>query len=162
MTTETAGTQPVTRTRGLTALVGAAGAALAVGLLVSLVGALTSGSAAAYGALVGTAIVVGICSSGSFAVNYVATVMPAASLLFAMLTYTLQVVLMALVFVGLSRSGALDRTLDREWLAGAIIAAVACWLVGQIVLATRARIPVYDLPDVGTADGARTGVEGSV
>jgi ATP synthase protein I len=156
MTTETAGTQRIPRSRGVAALVGAAAAALVAGLVVSLVGALTSGEAAAYGALVGTGFVVAIFAFGSFAVNVVATVMPAASLLFAMVTYTLQVVLMALVFVALNRSGALDGTLDREWLAGAVIAGAGCWMVGQIVAATRARIPVYDLPD----DRAGASVEG--
>lgn len=143
MTTETAGT-PAPGTRPL---VGAAGAALAVGLLVSVLGAVTHGSAAAYAALVGTGFVVAIFAFGSFAVHVVATLMPAASLLFAMVTYTLQVVLMALVFAALNRSGALDETLDREWLGGAIIAGAACWLVVQVVVATRVRIPVYDLPE---------------
>lgn len=160
MTTETAGTQeagPVTRSAGVTALVGATVAALVAGLVVSLVGALASGEPAAYGALVGTGFVVAIFAFGAFGVNVVATVMPAASLLFAMVTYTLQVVLMALVFVALSRSGALDSTLDREWLAGAVIAGAACWLLGQIVGATRARIPVYDLPSGAAATGAEGG-----
>lgn len=151
MTTETprqTDTTSVARSRGTGVLAGSAGVTLVVGVAISMVGALTGGSAAAYGALVGTAIAVGILSFGSFAVNVVASVLPAASLLFAMMTYTLQVVLMALVFVALSNSGALDDSLDREWLAGAIIAGTLCWLVGQIVLATRVRIPVYDLAEV--------------
>jgi ATP synthase protein I len=162
MTTETAGSQPATRPRGLAALVGAAGAAVAVGLALGLVGALTTGSAAAYAALAGTGFAVAIFAFGSFTVHVVSTAMPAASLLFALVTYTLQVALMALVFVALSRSGALDDTLDREWFAGAIIAVTACWLVAQILLATRARIPVYDLPDEGAQEGARAGAEGGV
>jgi ATP synthase protein I len=167
MTTETAGPPkagppPATRSRGLAVLVGAAGAAVVLGGLLGLVGALTSGSPAAYAALAGTGFVVAILAFGSVAVDVVATVLPAASLLFAMLTYTLQVVLMALVFVALTRSGVLDDTLDREWFAGAIIAGTLCWLVAQIALATRVRIPVYDLPDPAPREGAGAAAEGSV
>ncbi len=38
------------------------------------------------------------------------------------MTYTLQVVLLAALFLGLSDSGLLDESLDRRWLAGTIIA----------------------------------------
>ena len=106
------------------------------------------GSDAALGALAGTGFVVAVFAFGSFAVQAVAQVMPAASLLFALLTYTLQVVVMALVFAALTDSGVLDGALDRHWFAGTIIAGAAGWLVGQVVLTTRARIPVYDLTEV--------------
>ena len=43
----------------------------------------------------------------------------------------------------------LDSTLDREWLAAAVIGGVAIWLVSQVLLVTRRRIPVYDLPSQG-------------
>jgi ATP synthase protein I len=167
MTTETAGspeagTGTVTRPRGVAALAGAAAVAVTVGLALALVGSLTTGSAAAYAALAGTGFAVAIFAFGSFTVHVVSTVMPAASLLFAMLTYTLQVGLMALVFVALSRSGALDGTLDREWFAGAIITATLCWLVAQILLATRARIPVFDLPEEAAREGAGAAAEGGV
>ena len=46
---------------------------------------------------------------GSFVVNTVAALMPTAALLVALLTYTLQVVAMGLVFVALSGSGAARR-----------------------------------------------------
>ena len=72
--------------------------------------------------------------------------MPTASLLVALLTYTLQVVLMGMVFVALSRSGLLGDTLHREWLAGVVIAGTFGWLLTQLVLTTRQRIPAYDLP----------------
>jgi ATP synthase protein I len=75
--------------------------------------------------------------------------MPAASLLVALLTYTLQVLAMGLAFAAISRSGALDESLDRAWLAAAVIAGTAGWLVLQIVLATRVRIPVYELRSAG-------------
>lgn len=151
----TTATQHPTPSAGAGVLLGAALVALGAGLAISLVGAFVAGSAAAYGALVGTLLAVGVFALGSFTVNVVAAMMPSASLLVAMLTYTLQVVLMALVLVALSRSGALDGSLHPEWLAGAVIAATLLWLVCQIVLVTRARIPAYDVPASAPEAGAR-------
>jgi ATP synthase protein I len=146
MTTEAPRPPQVDRDSGVSVLVGAAAAALLLGLAISLVGALASGSEAALGALVGTALVVLVLAGGSLVVNLVAGVMPTAALMFALLTYTLQVGLMGLVFVVLSEAGLLDSTLDRSWLAGTVIGGTAIWLVSQVLLVTRRRIPVYDLP----------------
>jgi ATP synthase protein I len=54
---------------------------------------------------------------------------------------------MGLVFVALSRSGLLDETLDRAWLAGVVIAGTLVWVVSQIALTMRTRIAIYDLPE---------------
>ena len=151
MTTES---KQVTRPQGVPALVGAAVAGLVSGLLVTAVGALSSGSAAAYGALVGAAIALLVFVVGSFAVDVVARVMPAMSLMVALLTYTLQVVVMALAFVALNGSGLLDETLARDWLAAGVIAVTMVWLLVQLVLTTRARIPVYDLAGSGVPGAA--------
>ncbi|WP_296601326.1 hypothetical protein [Nocardioides sp.] len=151
MTTET---NQVTRNPGSRVLLGATAGSLAAGLALAVVGALVAGSSASFGALVGTALVVLVFAGGSFAVNEVARILPAASLLIALLTYTLQVVVMAVFFAALSRSGALDDTLDRAWLAGAVIAGTAGWITLQVVLATRVRIPVYELRPAGPASTA--------
>jgi hypothetical protein len=55
--------------------------------------------------------------------------------------------------VGLDRSGLLDDALDRRWLVAGVIAGTVAWMVAQIFLAARLRLPVYDLPektDAGT------------
>ena len=124
-------------------------ASAALGVAAAVTGALVAGAPAAYGAAVGILIVVGVFGFGSFVVNTVAALMPTAALLVAMLTYTLQVVAMGLVFVALSRSGLLDAALDREWLAGTVIAGTLVWVVSQIVVTMRVRIPIYDLPEAG-------------
>lgn len=130
----------------------AAVSALAAGVVV-VVAAVAGGGSAAAGAAVGGAIAVGVLAFGALAVDAVSRLMPAASLLFAMVTYTFQVVLLALVFVALHRSGLLDRELDRNWLGGAIIAGVLVWTVVQIRLATTARIPAFDSPAVARPEG---------
>jgi hypothetical protein len=125
-------------------LVVAAVASLVVGLVLGAVGGLAGGSAAAYGALLGAGVTATVLAFGSFTVDAVARLVPAASLLFAMVTYTLQVALMALVFVALSRSGLLDDALDRQWLGGAVIAVVVTWCAVQLRTATTTRIPLYE------------------
>ena len=149
MTTESPRT---TATGGGSALLGAALVALVTGLLLVLVGAFVGGSPAAYGALVGTVIVVGVFALGAGVVH-----VAAASLLVALLTYTLQVLLLAVVFLAIERSGLADDTLDRRWLAGAVIAGTLAWMIAQIVLAARLRLPAYDLGDPDFHDRPEAG-----
>jgi ATP synthase protein I len=146
MTTERA---LASRRTGSSVLAKAAVASVALGAAAVVTGALVGGAPAAYGAAVGIVIVLGVFGFGSFVVNTVAALMPTAALLVAMLTYTLQVVVMGLVFVALSRSGLLADELDREWLAGTVIAGTLVWVVSQIVVTMRVRIPIYDLPEGG-------------
>lgn len=146
---------------GTAVLVRTTAAATVLGLAASALGALVSGSAAAYGALVGTVLVVGVFSFGTFTVNAVAAVLPTASLLVAVMTYTLQVVAMALAFAVLSGSGALDETLDRVWLGGTVIAGTVVWLVVQIVLSTSRRIPIYDVELPASDEATVASTEGA-
>jgi ATP synthase protein I len=144
MTTERA---LVTRRTGSSVLTRAAMASMGLGVVAVVAGSLVEGAPAAYGAAIGALIVLGVFGFGSFVVNTVAALMPTAALLVALLTYTLQVVAMGLVFVALSGSGLLGDTLDREWLAGTVIAGTLVWVVCQIVLTMRAHIAIYDLPE---------------
>ncbi|MFC7503592.1 hypothetical protein ACOACQ_02060 [Nocardioides sp. CPCC 206347] len=140
-----------TETRAPSVLMRAAFAALAAGAVLVAVGALVSGSPAAWGAVVGTLIAVGVFAFGAFTVDAVARLMPAASLLFALLTYTFQVAAMALAFVVVSSAGLLDDELSRNWLGGAIIVGAFVWMAAQIRLATTARIPAFQTPSEGGA-----------
>lgn len=117
---------------------------LVAGAIASL-GFMTSGSAAGWGALVGGAVAGAFFAFGTVTVHLIASVLPQAALLVALLTYTLQVVLLLLVFLALDRSGIIGHNLDRDWLAGGVIAATAAWLIGQLVLFVRARIPVFEV-----------------
>jgi ATP synthase protein I len=69
----------------------------------------------------------------------------------ALMTYTFQVALVLLVFLAVSRSGAIGTTLFPGWLAGGVVAATVAWTVGQLVASARARIPVYDIELPGPA-----------
>lgn len=141
MTTEA----PRTRTAaGGHILVGAAGSVVLIGAaFVALAGLIDGGSALA-GAAVGIALALVFFVFGTAAVNAVARIMPQASVLFALLTYALQVVLVAVVFIVLNSSGALDEQLDARWLGGGVILATLTWMVAQITFFRRARIPVFE------------------
>lgn len=139
-------TQHPTRDSGVSVLVGGAAVTLALGAVASLVGYAVDGRPAAWGALVGTLVVVVVCATGSLLVNAVAGLLPAASLMFALLTYTLQVLVLLVVLLALDRSALLGSALDRGWLGGAAIGATLVWLGILILFTVRRRIPVYDLP----------------
>ena len=152
MTTEH---QQAPRGSGAIVLLGAAVVTLLLGGLAAVVGGLVDGRPAALGALVGTFVTVAVFALGSTVVNVVAWVLPAASLLVALLTYSLQLLLMVVVLTSVDRGGLLDDTLRRGWLGGAVIGGTFVWILAQIVLVTRRRIPVYDLPPSTPEGGAR-------
>jgi ATP synthase protein I len=87
--------------------------------------------------------------------NAVSALVPSASLLVALLTYTLKVTLLAVVFLALSRSGALEGAVDAGWLGGTVIACTMAWLVSQIFFHVRVRQPLYDLPSARPEASAR-------
>jgi ATP synthase protein I len=148
MTTGTAETMPrAQRSSGASVLLGAGLGSLLLGLAAAGIGASVGGAPAAYGALVGSALVVVVFAFGAVTVHTVATRLPAASLLVALMTYALQLLLMLVVLSALDGSGAVGETLSRGWLAGAVICGALGWTSVQIALAARVRIPVYELPD---------------
>jgi len=126
-----------------------------LGLVLVLVAALVTGSSGAAGAAIGVVMVCAVFAFGGVVVGIVARVSPAASLLVALLTYTLQVALVGLVYIGLSGGGALDGSVDAKWLSGAVIACTLAWTTTQIVVSVRAREPIYDLGSQGAEASVR-------
>ncbi len=115
-----------------------------VGSIIVAVGFLDS-AAAGKGALIGVAAAGATFLLGSLVVTAVSSLLPAAAMLVALLTYVLQVVALALLFVGLNRSGALGEELSREWIAGGVIGVTVAWSAVQLTLAVRS---VSTTPDV--------------
>ncbi|PVG83342.1 hypothetical protein DDE18_08595 [Nocardioides gansuensis] len=153
MTTEQ---QPGTRGSGTVLLGAALGAALVLGLL-GVVAGFLDGSAGALGALAGGGLALLVFALGTGIVHVVSGVLPAASLLVALLTYTLQLVVMALVVVAFDGSGLMGEELSRGWFAGGVVAATVAWLATQVWRATHLRLPAYDLPGTGPDHGHRAG-----
>lgn len=134
---------------GASVLLGAAAAAFVTGVLMTLVAWLVSDATAVRSVVLSTLLVVVVIGFGVFVLNTVASIMPGATVLVALVTYALQLVVMAAVVLQLVRSGMMADTLDRRWFGGGVAVATLAWMVAQIVAATRARIPVYDLPEAG-------------
>ena len=142
MTTES---KPGTRT-GLSPLLGAMGSGAVAVLVVVVVALLTDGRPAVVGAASGGALTLAVFASGIGVVGLVARMMPAASLLVALMTYTLQLLVLALCLAAIERADVSAETLSRGWFVAGVIAVTVLWMAGQVVAATRQRIPVYDTP----------------
>jgi ATP synthase protein I len=127
----------------------------ALGLLLVVLAAVATGAAGALGAVIGIVLVVAVFAFGAVVVGIVALVSPGASLLVALLTYTLQVVAVGLVYVGLSSGGALEGPVDPRWLSAGVIVATLAWTTTQVLVITRSRQLIYDLPCPGTEASVR-------
>jgi ATP synthase protein I len=106
-----------------------------VGVLLVLVAGLTAGRAGVLGAVFGVTLVCSFFLFGAFNTGLAATYAPRASLLVALLTYTVQVVALALVLAGVSRSGLAEETIDVRWLSGTVIVGTLVW-TGALVACT--------------------------
>lgn len=135
--------QPSRRTPGVLLVAGLC--VVAAVLLTVVAAALTGDRADVLGALVGGCIAFSFFVFGSLVVTTATRIAPQAALVVALMTYTLQVVLVALVFAGISSSAAIGATLTAAWLAGGVVTATVAWTVGLLVAARRVRIPVYDI-----------------
>jgi ATP synthase protein I len=86
--------------------------------------------------LVGASIVGAFFCSGAWTVGFAAARAPSMALLVALMTYTLQVVLLAVVFAALDRSGVLGGQ-DRRWLAATVIVGALAWTAALVAHALR-------------------------
>ena len=150
MTTES---QQDTRT-GLSPLLGALGAGAVAVLVLVVAAALVDGRAAVVGAAGGGVLTLAVFALGVAVVSVVARLMPSASLLVALMTYALQLLVLALCIAAIERAGVSGADLSRGWFAAAVIAVTLLWVTGQLVAATRQRIPVYELPSSTSSDAS--------
>jgi hypothetical protein len=134
------GVRVVARAAAITAL---AGAVLAV------VAAVVHGAEAAAAAAVGAGLVVLVVSFGTLSLHVVASAMPAASLLVALVTYVTQLAIVLLVFLAITRSDVFADDRSRAWLAAAMVLATLVWTAAHLVLTARERAPYFDLPPGG-------------
>ena len=112
-----------------------------------VVAALTDGRPGVVGAGVRGSAHLVVFALGIAAVGIVARLLPGASMLVALMTYALQLIVAARwSWPPSSGAGWAPTTLSRGWFAAAVIVVALTWVVGQLVVATRQRIPVYDLP----------------
>jgi ATP synthase protein I len=132
--------------KGLSPVLGALGLGALAVLVLTVVAGLTDGRPAVVGASAGGVLTLTVFASGVAAVGFVARLLPGASLLVALLTYALQLLVLALVVAAIERADVTGATLSRGWFAAAVIVVALTWVVGLLVTATRQRIPLYDTP----------------
>jgi ATP synthase protein I len=106
-----------------------------LGVVLGVVAQLGEGRPALLGTVVGMALVWGFFLFGALNTGLAAAYAPRASMLVALLTYTVQVVALALVLVAISRSGMAEDTLDVRWLGGTVILGTLVW-TGALVVNT--------------------------
>ena len=129
-------------------LVGA-GLLVVVGLVVAgagaALGAAVGGRPQVLGAVLGSGLVTVCCLFGAVTVSLVAAYAPRASLLVALLTYLLQVGVLALVLARVQAhvqdrqraASAGEPVLDPQWVGGAVVVATVVWVVLLVVRALR-------------------------
>lgn len=138
-------TESKNRTRsGLSPLTGALVSGLVGILPLGLLAAVLDGRPAVAGVLLGGGVTLAVFALGTGVVSLVATLVPAASLLVALMTYVLQLLVLALVVATIERADLGAEALARGWFAAGSIAVTLLWMAGQLVAATRRRIPAYN------------------
>ncbi len=136
MTTEPPPREPLPRpSMRVVGLVPALLATALVAAVASGAALLWGGRAQVNGALVGAAVVAGFFLFGTLSTSLAAAYAPRVALFVALLTYTLQVALLGVLLVGLSRSGATATSLDVRWLAGVVIAGTLAWMAALVLQA---------------------------
>ena len=136
---------------GMSPVLGALALGAVVVLVLAVVAALVDGRPGVVGAGVGGVLTLTVFALGVGTVGFVARLLPSASLLVALMTYALQLLVLALVVTAIDRAGVDAETLSRGWFAAAVIVVALAWMVGQLVAATRQRIPLYDAPSEAPA-----------
>ncbi|MGN0065892.1 MAG: hypothetical protein ACI379_16780 [Nocardioides sp.] len=142
MTTESKQDAP----RGLSPLLGATAASVVLGLLVVLAAALVDGAPGARGAAAGAVITLVTFGWGTGVVSAVSRVMPSASMMIALLTYALQIVLMGVsvkIVIDASDDGA---RFSHGWLVVGVVTLALGWMAAQVWCTVRLRTLAYDLP----------------
>lgn len=87
-----------------------------------------------------------VLSLGSWAVHVVSVAMPSASLLVALMTYGLQIVLLTAFMALVSDAPEWGESILPGWFGASVILIVLVWVVLQVVFSVRARVPTYVLP----------------
>ncbi|TSD65588.1 hypothetical protein [Aeromicrobium piscarium] len=124
------------------------GAAAFIAIVVcAAVAAAEYGASGAGSAAVGGALVIVFFGSTKAFLGPIVAVLPHASLATAMLFYFTKVVALLAFFVVVDRFAEPAGPLHRAAVAGTVIVVTLVWMAVSTVDATRARIPMFDLPD---------------
>lgn len=125
-----------------------------IGVVLGVAAALTTGSAGVWGVVVGVVLTFASLGLGSLVLAWVTDITPAMSLVVALMTYTLQVVLLLAAYVVLQGDPAAREAVSGPWLGATVIASTVVWLALQVRGLFTARQPYFDLPLEGGREQA--------
>lgn len=146
MTTATPASNRTARPYGVAALGAAVLASVVAGVVTAVLALALDGSTGLIGALAGAGIALLVLATGFALVDMVSGLVPAFSMIFALLTYSFQVVVLAGVLAVLRSADDIDATLTPGWFAAGVIVVALAWSVCLVWHAMHARVPLYDLP----------------
>ncbi len=136
---------------------------VAIGLVLGVAAGVTTGVPGVWGVVVGVVLTCASLGLGSLVLAWVTEVSPAMSLVVALMTYTLQVVLLLAAYVVLQSSAEARDAVAGPWLGGTVIATTVVWLALQVRDLMRSRQPYFDLPSdaagATSSKGASAGPE---
>jgi ATP synthase protein I len=135
-------------------LVGALKPTLVIAALAVVTNAALFGGRGFLGAVLGAVVVVVFSGGGLLALRAMRSAPPASLLLVALGSFILRVIFFGLVLQVANSVDGLDAVIHRGATAGTIIACVVAWMVAEIWVFSRLRIPTYDL---GAAASEATG-----
>lgn len=138
-------TNPAAAQRTPRVLLAAALWVLASTVVLTVAGAF-AGRTEALSALLGGGIVLVFFAFGAVVVGAASRLAPQTALMVAMVTYTLQVVLIAVIFTALTDADAFASDLSAGWLAGALIVGTFAWMAGQLITTLRTPIAPWEGP----------------
>lgn len=133
-------TESPPRSRPTLRLAGAPWAAAVTGLagvVASGAAGLAAGPDQGRSVLLGTALVCGFFLFGALNTGLAAAFAPNLSLVVALLTYTVQIVVLGLVLVWVRRSDPAPAGLDLAWVGGTVVAGTLLWTVALVLRALR-------------------------
>lgn len=128
-----------------------------LGVALGVVAALVTGGPGVWGVAVGVLLTCASLGLGSLVLAWVTEVSPAMSLVVALMTYTLQVVLLLAAYVVLQGSAEARAVVSGPWLGATVIATTLAWLALQVRALMTARQPYFDLDRSAAPDGAADG-----
>jgi ATP synthase protein I len=124
----------------------------------ALLGWASVGSVAMNSVFVAGGILLVVFGPGLPLIFMVSRVSPATTLMVALLTYALQMVVLVAVMQRLSAAAWLDGRLDPIWIGVTLIAIALGCTLALIIVSLRARIPAFSTPTVASAPAPLAGV----
>jgi len=129
-------------------------ATVVIGVVLGVVAAVVADSSAVWGVVVGILLTLASLGLGSLVLAWVTEISPGMSLVVALMTYTLQVVLLLTAYVVLSGSEAARDAVSGPWLGTTVIATTVVWLGLQVQALRTSRQPYLEPASPSPREGS--------